>query len=125
MPTTLSTQAERRDGIEILAVSGEIDMSTAARLGRAIDAAAAPDTPLVLDLTEVGFLDSAGARVLAVAEGAASAHGAALLLVPSEYISRVFEVAGLAPAFRLYGVLDEAIDAARGIIACGGAPADA
>lgn len=117
MPTTLSTRAERRDGIEILSVSGEIDLSTAERLGRAIEAAAAPGTPLVVDLSDVGFLDSAGARVLAVADTAATELGTALLLVPSEFIAHVFDVAGLGPAFRLYGALDAALEAARAIVA--------
>jgi len=119
MPTTLSTQAERRDGIEILRVSGEIDLSTASRLGQAIEGARIPGSPLILDLTGVGFMDSAGARVLAVADDAATAQRAPLLLVPSEYVSRVFEIAGLGPAFQLYGAQSEAVEAARGILAGG------
>lgn len=115
MPTTMSTQAERRDGIEILLVSGEIDLSTAPALGRAIEGASAPGAPLVVDLTQVGFLDSAGARVLAVADDAAAAHGARLLLVPSEHVARVFEIAGLGPAFEVYAGVGEAIAAARGL----------
>jgi anti-anti-sigma factor len=125
MPTTLSTQAGRRDGIEILSVSGEIDLSNSARLGREIEASVRPDAPLVLDLTDVEFLDSAGTRALAVADGAAAKLGAALLLVPSEFIAHVLEVAGLGPAFRIYGSLDEALEVARGLLAGGGAPKEA
>lgn len=121
MPTTLSTQAGRRDGIEILSVSGEIDLSNSARLGRAIEASARADAPLVLDLTGVEFLDSAGTRALAVADDAAARLGAALLLVPSEFIAHVLEVAGLEPAFRIHGSLDEAFEAARGIVAASAA----
>lgn len=120
MSTTLTTQTERRDGIEILSVSGEIDLSTAPRLGLAVADAVADGVPLVLDLTGVSFLDSAGARVLALAERAGVAQGAPLLLVPSEFVSRVFEIAGLEPAFRLFPALGEAVEAAR-VFVVGGA----
>lgn len=111
MPTTFSTRAERRDGIEILMVTGEVDLSTAPRLGQAIEQARSTGAPLVLDLTEVGFLDSAGARELARAEMAAARAGAEFLLVPSEYVARVFEISGLEPVFRIYPELGEAVAA--------------
>jgi anti-sigma B factor antagonist len=114
MPTTLSTSAEHRDGIETLLVSGEIDLSTAPRLGRAIEAAAVAGVPLVLDLTGVDFIDSTGARVLAVAERSMAEQGSDLLIVPSEFVARVFEIAGLEEAFHVYAGLAEADAAARG-----------
>lgn len=50
----------------MLTVTGEIDLSTADELQSALDAAlGAQDTSeVVVDLAEVGFLDSAGLRVL-------------------------------------------------------------
>jgi anti-sigma B factor antagonist len=112
MPTTFSTRAENRDGIEILLVSGEIDLSTAPRLSQAIVSAATRDRPLVVDLTEVGFIDSSGVRAVTLAD-AASTDGAPLLLVPSEFVARVLEIACLEPAFRTYATLTDALDAAR------------
>lgn len=50
----------------VLTVAGEIDLSTADALQTALDAAldAKDTTEVAVDLSEVGFLDSAGLRVL-------------------------------------------------------------
>ncbi|HEX4792008.1 MAG TPA: STAS domain-containing protein [Actinospica sp.] len=120
MPTKLSILAEGRDGIEILSVAGEVDMSTAPRLAQAIDRAISPEGSLIADLSEVAFIDSAGARALVLAEAAAADRGAALLIVPSEAVARVLEVAGLESGFRLCAGLSEAVAAARGVTGAAG-----
>jgi anti-anti-sigma factor len=117
MPTKLSTLAESRDGMEILSVSGEVDLSTAPRLAQAIDRAIGPGGSLIADLSEVVFIDSSGARVLVLAEAAAADRGAALLIVPSEAVARVLEVAGLESGFRLCAGLSAAVEAARSMAA--------
>lgn len=127
MPTNLSTRAERLDGVEILRAAGEVDLSTAARLGRALEQAGAvvPGAPLIADLTEVEFIDSAGARVLALADRNAAARGAELLIVPSEFVSRVLEVSGLVSALQVYAELSTAMETARALATdrtVGGAP---
>ncbi|MFJ8196752.1 STAS domain-containing protein [Streptomyces sp. NPDC096152] len=59
-PLTL-TPGHRPDGTAVLTVTGEIDMSNSDSLAEALDA-----TPgqVVLDLTAVEYLDSAGLAVL-------------------------------------------------------------
>ncbi len=52
-----------QDETVTLAVKGEIDMASAAEFRRALDDVAAPGR-LVLDLTGVEYLDSAGVKVL-------------------------------------------------------------
>ena len=55
-----------KDGIEVIDVQGEIDMYTAPRLRELlIDLVSTGSCQLVLNLDEVGFLDSAGLGVLA------------------------------------------------------------
>lgn len=58
--------SERPDGALVLAASGEIDMSNAEEFGTALADARheAGDGALVLDLTRVEYLDSAGLAVL-------------------------------------------------------------
>ncbi|HEY6500691.1 MAG TPA: STAS domain-containing protein [Streptosporangiaceae bacterium] len=56
------TRTERDDTVT-LTVKGEIDMSTAGEFRRALDDSKAPGR-LVLDLTGVEYLDSAGVKVL-------------------------------------------------------------
>ncbi|GHE85273.1 anti-anti-sigma factor [Streptomyces werraensis] len=86
--TTSLTLAPGRgpDGAARLAVGGEIDMSNAGRLAEALDSSRGP---LVVDLTEVEYLDSAGLSVL-------FAHADRLTLVVPPLLEPVLTVSGLA-----------------------------
>jgi len=116
VPTQLSIISEHRGGNEILLVSGEVDLSTAPRLGDAIARAAHPGMPLIVDLTGVGFLDSAGARVLADADLELDARGGRLLTVPSAAVRRVFDFGGLDQVLHVHGTVGAALDAGRSFI---------
>jgi anti-anti-sigma factor len=115
MPTHLSTRAEARDGIAILRVAGEVDLATALPLAQAIERELSPGGALIADLTGVEFIDSAGTRALALADRAATALGCRLLIVPSEAVSHVFEMAALESVLTLCAREDEALDAARSL----------
>lgn len=116
LPTNLSTRTENQDGGEVLRISGEIDLSTAPRLAAALDRALVPGLPLIADMTDVGFIDSAGTRVLAVADRTAADQGGRLLIVPSDFVARVLEIAGFGPVFHTCADLPEAQAAARGLL---------
>jgi anti-sigma B factor antagonist len=61
----ISVRVEPVDDAVVLSVSGEIDLVTAPELGQSINAAMAQEPPtLVVDLSEVDFLGSAGMAVL-------------------------------------------------------------
>jgi anti-sigma B factor antagonist len=114
VPTHLTTQAESWNGVEIVFAAGEIDLSTAPRLGQALEAALTPGASSVADLSRVDFIDSAGTHTLALADRAAAAHGGRLLIVASEAVSHVLAVTGLDRAFQVYDELREALAAAGG-----------
>jgi anti-sigma B factor antagonist len=62
---SISVQVTPVDDAVVLSVSGEIDLITAPQLGESINAAMAQEPPtLVVDLSEVDFLTSAGMAVL-------------------------------------------------------------
>ncbi|MFF7765257.1 STAS domain-containing protein [Streptomyces massasporeus] len=84
-PLTL-THARRADGTSVLTVVGEIDQSNADDLAAALDDARAQ---VVVDLTGVGYLDSAGLNVL-------FARGTGLELIVPPLLSPVVTVSGLA-----------------------------
>ncbi|QKW25068.1 STAS domain-containing protein [Streptomyces seoulensis] len=87
MTTPLSLVPGRcADGRPRLTAAGEIDMSNIGALAQALD-----DTPgpLVLDLTEVEYLDSAGLSVL-------FAHADRLELIASPLLTPVLTISGLA-----------------------------
>lgn len=109
---SLSTRTEVRKGTAVLFVSGDVDLAGSAVLEPALQGAVEAGAPLVVDLTEVEFIDSAGLRALAAAEQRAIAHRGRLLIVPSPEAARVFELSGLDAAFELYDELGAALDAA-------------
>jgi anti-sigma B factor antagonist len=62
---TFCARASRSNGTAVVAVHGDVDLYTAPRLWETIDAATTEiPRELVLDLTDVRFLDSSGLNVL-------------------------------------------------------------
>jgi len=55
-----------RPSVLVVGVGGELDLATRQDLVRGVDAAAAahPGQPVVLDLSEVGYIDSCGVHAL-------------------------------------------------------------
>ncbi|WP_341716211.1 STAS domain-containing protein [Micromonospora sp. FIMYZ51] len=91
MTTALSLATSRRsDGTRILTVTGEIDMSNAATFAAGLaDAVDADGTPLVVDLTEVEYLDSAGLAAL-------FPHAERIQLVVTPLLEPLLTISGLA-----------------------------
>ena len=88
MTTPLTLSASRRpDGSQTLTADGEIDMSNAGQLGDAL--AQAGNGPVLVDLTAVGYLDSAGLTVL-------FAHADHIELVVTSLLAPVLTICGLA-----------------------------
>ncbi len=100
-----SVTAERFDGQVVIQVGGEIDIATCERLRDAIEPHLGPQQTMVLDLSEVEFMDSSCLHVLEQARGTLTADGGSLILRnPSEAARRLLTAAG---AERL---LDEDVD---------------
>lgn len=82
-------EASTANGTEVVRISGEIDLSNAARVREAIGAAI-PDLPVVvLDLTTLEYLDSAGVAMLFRLAERLSYHRQELqLVVPPDALVR-------------------------------------
>ena len=82
----------------VLALSGELDVVSAPELERCLDEVLAdPHAHVVLDLSDLGFVDSAGVSVLIKAKQDAESSGRTLVLGrPTEQVHRVFALVGLA-----------------------------
>lgn len=94
MTTALTLVADAGDdGERVLTVAGEIDMSNATEFGAALDRELATGGPVVVDLTGVTYLDSAG---IAVLFDRATAHD--LRLIAPRLLDRVLRVSGLTKA---------------------------
>jgi anti-sigma B factor antagonist len=97
----------KRDGTtSTLAVSGEVDLSNSEKvseLGRlAVDALSDSDRVLIIDLSDVAFMDSTGLSALVLINNAAQVRGSEVRLRGVQpLVRRVLELGGLAAAFHL------------------------
>src|SRR2546423_13457374 len=81
MGEALTIEARYERGYPVVTVAGEIDIATAARLRERLFELAGGGRPLVADLDQVRFIDSAGLAVLVGAANRAAAHGGRLHVV--------------------------------------------
>jgi len=75
-----STEVARADDATVIHVRGEIDMSTCERLRDVIEPHLGPQQAIVLDLSQVEFMDSSSLHVLEEARGKLTADGGSLIL---------------------------------------------
>ncbi len=104
---------ETQDKTVILAATGELDMLTAPRLDEAADQALdnAPQT-LVLDLTNVTFLSSAGLSVLVGTHKHAGDGTDVVIVATGTATQRPLQLMGLDHDLPVYATRDEALAAA-------------
>ncbi len=69
---------------ELVSLTGEIDLANAPAIGRAIVAHTNSAGKVLIDLTSVSFLDSAGVRLLDFLVGDLAQHGTGIRLVVGE-----------------------------------------
>lgn len=92
-PLTL-TPGRRSDGTLLLTAVGEIDMTNTDVLAEALDA---EQGPVLLDLTRVEYLDSAGLNVL-------FAHADRVELVATPLLAPVLTISGLSDLTTVHGL---------------------
>lgn len=98
------------DGALVVHVVGEIDTLTAPALRAQLDEHLPAVKLLVLDLSQVTFLGSAGLAVLVAAKDDADRRGNTLRLVPgSRIVSRALEATGLLTLFEVADGVPEAL----------------
>jgi anti-sigma B factor antagonist len=108
------TLTVHRDGHgTVLTVGGEVDLATAPQLhSRLVDLVDDGTGSVVVDLTQVAFMDSTGLGVLLAAHRRARAGGPTIRLVcPQGPVLRVLRLTGLVPALPVHRSLAEAVGA--------------
>jgi anti-sigma B factor antagonist len=112
MGEALTIGVRHEPGCEIVTVSGEIDIATATRLREGLVELAATGCPLVADLNQVRFIDSAGLSALVGTAKHAAAHGGSLHVVCARpKVRQLFRLTGLDRRLAPARTLDEALDA--------------
>lgn len=102
------------DGVRVMHVVGEIDTLTAPVLRDRVTEQLADVTLLVLDLTDVTFLGSAGLAVLVAARDDAEQRKCRLRLVPgSRIVTRALEATGLLGLFEIADGVPQALEVNR------------
>jgi anti-sigma B factor antagonist len=106
----LATSAEKA-GYTVLAISGEADVYGApglrSRIGDLFDSG---HRRLVVDLSEVEFIDSTGLSVLVASQNRVREIGGVLTVVCSqERLLRLFRITGLDQVFTICPTVDEAL----------------
>jgi anti-sigma B factor antagonist len=108
----ITTSVAHREGVAVVSIGGEIDLSTAPAFEAAI-AGALDDHPpvLVIELSEVRFMASAGLRVLAATHEKASKSARIAIVASNAATSRPIQLTGLDKLMSLYPTLDDALTA--------------
>lgn len=107
----LTTTVTSRDSATVLAVQGDIDISTAPLLSEALSAIVVDScTRLVVDLDGVGFLDSSALAALVGANRAVlDAGGTLAIACPKTQLLKIFTITKLDEVIPVFASLDEAL----------------
>jgi anti-anti-sigma factor len=98
-PLSLQVVIDRgEDASVIVRLAGEFDAASAKLARCAVEQLSAETSQIVLDLSQVAFLSSAGVRFLLAARARTNAVGGELILRnPTSAVRRVLELAGILP----------------------------
>ena len=106
----LDVTVRKLDGTAVVAVAGEIDVYTSPVLQeRLVEVLRDGFSSIVLDLSEVTFLDSTGLGVLITAlKRCRSAEGDLVLVTAQPNVLKVLEITGLNDVFKVHDSVDDA-----------------
>jgi anti-anti-sigma factor len=92
------------EGCVVLTVAGDVDLAVHARFLAQVERWSSPATDMVIECSQVTFMDSMGLQVLAHAKKLTAEHGRDFALAaPSQPVLRVLELAGVQDLFQVLG----------------------
>ena len=95
-PVVLATRVEMTDGVAVLHAQGDVDLAAADAMKAALADALQQSSTVVVDLGEVGFIDSTGLSALVWGHGQAQeADGSLVLRRPTPMLRRLLEITAL------------------------------
>jgi anti-anti-sigma factor len=114
-PTAFEVAEHQVDQAVVLTVSGEVDMLSSPRLAEAIATTlATKPAALIVDLSKVGFLASAGMTVLVTAQAEIAAPTQFAVVANGPATSRPIKLMGIDSVLALYSTLDAALNGIAG-----------
>jgi anti-sigma B factor antagonist len=106
MSTTTAVSLEVRQDVAVVTASGEIDMATAPLLVERCGAIPEGTPRVVLDLTQVTFLDSSGLGAIIACQ---KRYPALVVVVREPKIAKLFDITGLREVIPTVSSLEEAV----------------
>ena len=114
----LRVEPDRSSGVIVLTVAGRVSHRTAPDLSTALDSATgSPGSGVVLDLSGVDYISSAGLRAVETAAARMSASGRGLVVCGlRDAVSVAFDLAGLSSAVAIEASREQAIEKAASAV---------
>lgn len=113
----MDIQQEQRGEVTIVGPAGRIDSTTSAEVEQALTRILeAGGRKLVVDFERVGYISSAGLRVLLVtAKRLGGGRGMLVLCALNDAVRQVFDLAGFLPLFAIEETRDRAVARCTGV----------
>jgi anti-anti-sigma factor len=115
-----ATADQLEDGVRVIAIRGELDLSTASDLeGPLEDVVASGDAAVLIDLSGCEFIDSTGIALIVRAwqrlDRAADGDGDGRVVIcnDNDQVRRVLEITGIELSIPIHRTRDEALAALR------------
>ena len=106
----LDLDVDERDGHTVVLVRGEVDLATSPQLRDCLAGIVGDRISVVVDLDNVGFIDSTGIGVLVGGVKRARSSGGELSLVCNQRrILKVLEITGLTQIFSVFDSVEKAL----------------
>jgi anti-sigma B factor antagonist len=114
-PAPFEASAIEVDGVRVIAVRGELDLSTAPALEPALEEALSSSEAVIVDLTECEFIDSTGIALVVRAWQRIEGDGGRKLVVCSSnaQVGRVLEISGLGQSIPIHASREAGLAALR------------
>ncbi|MBU4557100.1 MAG: STAS domain-containing protein [Actinobacteria bacterium] len=108
----LDIKVDRSEGLCVIALVGEVDVYTAPQLKeRLVESIEGGCVNILVDLEQVGFIDSSGLGVLVGGLRRVKENSGAIRLVCSrENILKIFRITGLDKVFPIFDTLERALE---------------
>jgi anti-anti-sigma factor len=103
-----SVVEDSRGQVELISVSGDLDVATIDRFWGEISAAGASGQPLLLDLTTLDFMDSTGLR--GVLRAVDRGSPVAVVIESGSQVARILEIAGVDDLIQVFGERGAALE---------------
>jgi len=112
----VSVSRQAANDVPVVAVSGEVDVYSAPELKQSLTSLLqSGEKSVIVDLSDVAFLDSTGLGALVEARAAASEAGGSLPIVcGQERILKLFTITGLDGVFSIHSSVADALAGLQG-----------